>query len=109
LFDWRSKVKYAKLVRDKIPEIITRSGDRPVTRVLDANVYQQELRRKLQEEVTEFIESENIGELVDILEVLYTLAAEGGISPPQLEEMRKQKRKERGGFDCRIFLVEIIS
>ena len=102
-------MKYAKLVRDKIPEIITRSGDRPVTQVLDANVYQQELRRKLQEEVTEFTESENVGELVDVLEVVYTLAAKGGISPSQLEEMRKQKRKERGGFDRRIFLVEIIS
>ena len=70
-------MKYTKLVRDKIPEIITRSGVRPVTQVLDANVYQQELRRKLQEEVAEFIESENVGELADILEVVYTLAAEG--------------------------------
>ncbi len=101
-------MRYNKLVRDKIPEIITRRGDRPVTQVLDANVYRQELRRKLQEEVTEFVESENAEELADILEVVYALAVDGGVSLSQLEEMRKQKRREKGGFDQRIFLAEII-
>jgi len=45
------------MVRDKIPDIITRRGDKPVTQILDASAYRRELRRKLQEEVAEFGES----------------------------------------------------
>lgn len=101
-------MKHNKLVRDRIPEIITRRGDKPVTQILDADAYGQELRRKLQEEVAEFGESGKVEELVDILEVVYALAVDEGASQSQLEEMRKQKRRERGGFDQRIFLVEII-
>ena len=50
-------MKHDKLVRDKIPDIITRRGDKPVTQILDASAYRRELRRKLQEEVAEFGES----------------------------------------------------
>ena len=100
-------MKHNKLVRDKIPDIIRGNGDKPVTRILDANTYKRELWRKLQEEVAEFLESQKIEELVDIMEVVYTLANLEGICSSQLEEIRKQKRGENGGFDNRIFLVEI--
>jgi predicted house-cleaning noncanonical NTP pyrophosphatase (MazG superfamily) len=100
-------MKHNKLVRDKIPEIIEKRGDRPVTRTLGTDAYRQELRRKLQEEVAEFCESGEVEELADILEVVVALAAAEEVSQFQLEEMRKRKRKESGGFDQRIFLVEI--
>jgi predicted house-cleaning noncanonical NTP pyrophosphatase (MazG superfamily) len=99
-------VKHNKLVRDRIPEIIRRRGDRPITRTLSVGAYGQELRRKLQEEVAEFSESGQVEELIDILEVVYALAAHGGVSQSQLEGMRKRKRRERGGFDQRLYLVE---
>ena len=102
-------MKYNKLVRDKIPEIISRRGDRPVAHVLDTESYGQELKRKLQEEVAEFNESDEVEELVDILEVVYALARDKGVSQYQLEEMRQQKQGNRGGFDQRIFLEEITS
>ena len=101
-------MKYNKLVRDNIPEIISRQGDRPVTHVLDTKLYRQELKRKLQEEVAEFSESDSVEELVDILEVVYALAKDKGSSQYQLEEMRQQKRRNKGGFDQRLFLEEII-
>lgn len=41
---------YNKLVRDKIPHIITSSGKECRTRILDPEEYKQELRTKLQEE-----------------------------------------------------------
>jgi predicted house-cleaning noncanonical NTP pyrophosphatase (MazG superfamily) len=107
--DRRRSVKYNKLVRDKIPNIIARRGDKPVTRILDTDAYRRELRRKLREEVTEFVESGKIEELADILEVVYALAAAEGVSQFQLEEMRKRKRRERGGFDQRILLAETVS
>ena len=102
-------MKYNKLVRDKIPEIISRQGDRPVTHILDTKLYKQELiKSKLQEEIAEFSDSDRVEELVDVLEVAYALAKEKGVSQYQLEEMRQQKRSNRGGFDQRVFLEEII-
>jgi len=92
------------LVRDKIPDVITRRGDKPVTRILDADAYRRELRKKLQEEVAEFVESGKIEELADILEVVYALAVAEGVSQVQLEALRRQKRIERGGFDQRLFV-----
>jgi predicted house-cleaning noncanonical NTP pyrophosphatase (MazG superfamily) len=99
-------MKHNKLVRDKIPEIIEKRGDRPVTRTLGTDAYRQELRRKLQEEVAEFCESGEVEELADILEVVVALAAVEEVSQFQLEEMRKRKRRERGGFDQRVFLIK---
>ena len=64
---WLHKMKHNKLVRDKIPDIITRRGDKPVTQILSADAYRRELGRKLQEEVTEFGQSGNVEELADIL------------------------------------------
>jgi predicted house-cleaning noncanonical NTP pyrophosphatase (MazG superfamily) len=102
-------MKHNKLVRDKIPEIIAKRGDRPVTHTLGPDAYRQELRRKLQEEVAEFCEWGKVEELADILEVVYALAAVEEVSQFQLEEIRKRKRRERGGFDQRIFLIETCS
>ena len=39
--------KYNKLVRDKIPSIITNNGEIPVTRILNDEEYKIELERKL--------------------------------------------------------------
>ncbi|HET7087318.1 MAG TPA: nucleoside triphosphate pyrophosphohydrolase [Anaerolineae bacterium] len=76
---------------------------------MDTESYGQELKRKLQEEVAEFNKSDKVEELVDILEVVYALASDKGVSQYQLEERRQQKREDRGGFDKRIFLEEITS
>ncbi|MDY7077161.1 MAG: nucleoside triphosphate pyrophosphohydrolase [Chloroflexota bacterium] len=102
-------MKYDKLVRDKIPDIIARRGDKSVTRILDADAYERELRSKLQEEVAEFGASGEVEELVDILEVVYALAAVKDVSRFQLEEMRARKQEKKGGFDQRIFLIETSS
>ncbi|MCY0932159.1 nucleoside triphosphate pyrophosphohydrolase [Streptomyces sp. H27-H1] len=41
-------------------------------------------------------------ELADILEVAYALAADLGVSPEQLENIRAAKASQRGGFTKRI-------
>ena len=102
-------MRHNKLVRDRIPEIISEHGERPATRILDNVEYKQELKRKLHEEIEEFGQSDSIEELADILEVIYALAAIQKISVEQLEAIRQGKRKERGGFDRRIFLIETLS
>jgi predicted house-cleaning noncanonical NTP pyrophosphatase (MazG superfamily) len=96
-------VSQGKLVRDRIPEIIRAEGLEPVIYTADAEEYGARLREKLQEEVAEFIASDNDPEeLADILEVLYALAEHAGTSRQQLEELRAAKADKRGGFAKRI-------
>ena len=39
-------VKYEKLVRDRIPEIIAANGEKPVTRILDDTEYRRCLEQR---------------------------------------------------------------
>ncbi|WP_282172204.1 nucleoside triphosphate pyrophosphohydrolase [Cytobacillus firmus] len=102
---------YNKLVRDRIPEIIERSGMKYTTRVLDQNKYIKELKKKSFEELEEYTNAENdeeaIEELADLLEIIHALAEIHGASIEKVEELRKQKAEERGGFKEKIFLIEV--
>lgn len=100
-------MKYYKLVRDKIPEIIERDGKKAITRILGEEEYRFYLEKKLDEEVAEFHESKSIEELADIFEVLYALSDYYGGIPALLEELSK-KVAERGGFIKKILLEEVI-
>lgn len=99
------RVTYNKLVRDRIPEIIAAAGHHPKTRILDDAEYISELRRKLVEEVEEFNTSNDTDELVDILEVIYAIASQMGIDRTLLDELRRSKKDERGGFEAKVFLI----
>jgi predicted house-cleaning noncanonical NTP pyrophosphatase (MazG superfamily) len=92
----------AKLVRDKIPQIIRKNGAEPKVRVADVDEYPSLLRAKLVEEVDEFLDSNNPEELADILQVLLTLAENLGIDRNNLEKLRAVKESERGGFVDRL-------
>lgn len=97
---------YNKLVRDLIPEIIAAKGQEAKTHIAEREEYEQKLREKLQEEVLEFMESGTPEELADILEVVYALGAVAGVDMAQLENIRKKKADERGGFTRRVVLEE---
>ena len=96
---------YNKLVRDRIPEIIESQGETPVARVLDDGEYMACLEEKLQEETAEYLESKELDELADILEVVYALCEARGHSRRELAEACEKKRQARGGFHKRIFLI----
>lgn len=96
-----------KLVRDKIPEIIKADGETPITHIAKAKEYQEKLQEKLQEEVNEFLENPTKEELADILEVVYSLANLLDANKKDLEQIRKQKAQDRGGFKNKIILEEI--
>ena len=93
-----------KLVRDRIPEIIEKSGKTCVTHILNEEEYIAALETKLNEEVAEYQTDKNLEEMADVLEVLQALCVARGYSLDELENMRKKKAEERGGFGEKIFL-----
>ena len=101
------KISYNKLVRDKIPEIIKASGKTCETRILSDEEYLQMLDKKLDEELAEYHQEQNIEELADLLEGLYATAKARGYSIGELEQVRIDKQKARGGFDKKILLKSV--
>lgn len=91
-----------KLVRDRTPEIIRKNGEEPIFHIADPEELLSLLRAKLVEEVQEFLESEEPEELADVLEVVLALANELGMGAAGLEEARRRKAAERGGFGARV-------
>ncbi|MFJ9434874.1 hypothetical protein ACIRQY_35275 [Streptomyces sp. NPDC101490] len=97
-----------KLVRDKIPKIMIAKGIEAVFYIAAPEERRKRLRRKLMEEVREYLfadEESGPEELADVLEVILALAKDHGISTDQLEEIRKKKELERGAFDDWIILA----
>lgn len=97
--------EYGKLVRDKIPQIIRAQGETPHIRVLEGPEFHDALERKLQEEAAEYLESRELTELADILEVVCALCQADGQSLEELTAAYQRKNQERGGFAERIFLL----
>ena len=100
-------MKYNKLVRDKIPEIIKNKGETPITHIADEEEYWKKLKEKLQEEVNKFLGQSNEDELADILEVVNAICEFKKINQKELESVKKKKAEERGGFKDRIILDEV--
>lgn len=99
---------YNKLVRDRIPEIIRNKNEKPVTRILENEEYLEELNKKLQEEVKEYLEDNNIEELADIIEVIYGILNAKDTSIEEFEEIRKEKVAKRGAFQEKVYLEKVI-
>lgn len=102
---------YNKLIRNLIPTIIASTGKSSNTRILDEAEYKTELHAKLREEADEYFsassDAEALEELADMLEVIRSLAATHGADPEQLEQIRADKAAKRGGFDQRIYLIDV--
>ncbi|KOS63459.1 nucleoside triphosphate pyrophosphohydrolase [Lysinibacillus agricola] len=102
---------YNKLVRDLIPQIIEAGGKTCSIRVLEQGEHLEEIKAKMQEEALEFLEAvspkEAIEELADMLELVHAALQMYGVSYEQLEQLRIQKKMQRGGFSKGIYLVEV--
>lgn len=103
-----STIKYSKLVRDRIPEIIKASGKTCVTEFLSDDEYLRMIDAKLDEELAEYHKDLNVGELADLLEVIYAAAKARGYTLEQLEAVRAEKASKRGTFEKKILLKEVI-
>ena len=100
-------MKYNKLVRDKIPEIIKNNREIPITHIASNDEYWTKLKEKLKEEVDEFLETDNEEELVDVLDVIDEIYDFRKINKNKLEKLKKEKREVKGGFDNKIILDEV--
>lgn len=99
---------YNKLVRDKIPEIIAADGGkRADTSILSDDKFLKLADAKLSEELQEYLDSGDIEELADLLEVIYACANARGCSKEQLESIRANKAEKRGGFEKHILLKAV--
>ncbi|MGG3449630.1 nucleoside triphosphate pyrophosphohydrolase [Domibacillus aminovorans] len=100
-----------KLVRDRILEVIEKAGRNYTSRILLEEEYKQEVRKKMHEELAEYEEAatneEAVEELADLLELIHAAASIHGVSVEQLEDIRQQKAEKRGGFNERIYLIEV--
>jgi len=97
---------FNKLVRDKIPEIISREDRTCKTRVLCDEEFLVELNKKLSEEFAEYLESGDAEELADIMEVISAILDVKKVSREKVEEIRRAKADKNGAFKKRLFLIE---
>ena len=100
-------LKYNKLVRDRIPEIIEASGKRCTTAILSDEEYIRMLDEKLDEELAEYHADQSMEELADLLEVMHAVVSARGYTWEHVEQIRKDKASDRGGFEKRILLKEV--
>lgn len=104
------KKTYNKLIRDKIPEIILSSGEKPKVKILGNRQYKEELKKKLIEEVRELNlargKKEIINELADISELIDWICREYKVEKDILKKCKTEKNSKRGSFKDKLFLVE---
>ncbi len=99
-----------KLWRDKAVGLMEQTGSKIHWERLDDAQYEKQLRLKMLEEAQEVFAAQShnelIGELADVLEVMNALCAAGGISWNEVVSAQETKRRERGGFDDRMFVIK---
>ena len=102
------KYIYNKLVRDKIPtEINKMDGRKASYKILNDDEYIQELDKKLFEEAHEFTEEHSTEELGDLMEVIFAIMKKNNISIEEVEKVRKAKKDKKGGFENKIYLIDV--
>lgn len=99
---------YNKLVRDRIPEIIEKDGRTCNIEILSDEEYLKMVDAKLDEELAEYHQDQNIEELADLVEVIYAAARARGYSAIELEAVRATKAEKRGTFEKKILLKEVL-
>lgn len=100
-------MKYNKLIRDKIPEIIKSKGKTSTTHIASDEEYWKSLKEKLKEEVIEFDKDSNEEEFADVLEVLEAIKEFKNFNQDNIEHIKEKKAKEKGKFKEKIILDEV--
>lgn len=99
-------ITFNKLVRDNIVSIIESDGFSCKKDFLKDKDLRNALLNKLQEEVNEFIVTPNAEELADILEVIDYLKTYFKISEQDINRIKENKHKKKGGYETGTYLYE---
>ncbi len=96
------KIHYNKLVRDRIPYVIEKSGGAHKITTLPPQRFREELLKKVGEEASalpgQSDPAEISKELADILAVIETIQKEYRITKRQLAQAMKANQSKKGGF-----------
>ena len=104
------RTEYNKLIRDRIPEIISETGKTFVVTTLTRNEFARALAEKLVEEAQEVCSSDLAhitDELADVSEIIDALLKVHGLENNNLEKAKEKRRRERGGFEKRLKLLYV--
>lgn len=100
-----------KLVRDKVPSLVTKDGGSYSLKLLSPLEHQHEITKKLFEELEEYsvakTKEEALEELVDMVELIHAAVTLHDVSAEEFEALRKIKYATKGGFQKGIYLNEI--
>lgn len=99
-----------KLVRDKIPEIITQNWEKCEFYICSDDEYFQSLKEKVVEESKEILDSKNdkelIEEIADLYEVIDTIISNKKLNLDDIKNIQSDKKNIRWGFGKRIILTQ---
>ena len=98
---------YNKLIRDNNVKLMEDKGCKVTYEILDDKRYGQELDKKLQEEVAEYLSDYSVEEMADVMEVIYAMLDFRGITMEEVEKVRLNKRNFKGAFKNKIFLKDV--
>lgn len=96
-----------KLVRDRIPEIIMKTGSTCEYHIADLPEFRERLFDKLKEELDEFIEAPCVEEAADMWEVFHTIMWVHNLDSNHVELAAHKRVSERGGFQQGLILESV--
>jgi len=102
------KIHYNKLIRDKIPEKIRKSGGDYKIEKLKTKKFEKELIKKVGEEADGLLaaksKKELISELADVIDVIEEIKRFKKITNQQIKKAQRESDEIKGGFKKRLFL-----
>lgn len=102
------ELEFNKLVRDNVPDSIHARGEEVKLIKLEGEAFISALKQKVVEEALEVFDAKTsidiIEELADLRETAAALATALGVTDRDVEEVRREKLKKRGGFKSALML-----
>ena len=96
---------YEELVRDKIPDIMIKKDSIPEFRILDDYEYLEELKKKILEELLDFLQDDYVDKLVDVYDLIFAILDAKGIDYNEFYNYRAYNEQEKGAYKKKIYLI----